>query len=287
MRSLLTFILLLTTCTVAWGQEPVIRLLEGRLKLQLGTEARFLTHNDPQNPLEVKLLVGEQMQTGVGTQAEVSLRGGEEIIKMRSGTLLTVSTLDEQATKLFMPVGDAQFEVDPNRAIKRLFQVQTNTSIASVTGTRFGIRAKVKKIGQAAKTGLITIAGKVGLAPVSAPNVQVEVNAGEASQVEDGKAPTAPISVPPEVLASVDEGGGGDALDTMTFPPAPDLDAAGDQQQASGGGEADGGGQPEEPTIALDEIIESVGDAVGDAAEASAAGAGATITLSISSPKEN
>ncbi|MEK9813053.1 MAG: FecR domain-containing protein [Bordetella sp.] len=279
MRPFLSIFLLLASLTSAWGQEPVIRLLEGRLKLQLGTEARFLTHNDPQNPLEVKLLVGEQMQTGVGTQAEVSLRGGEEIIKMRSGTLLTVSTLDEQATKLFMPVGDAQFEVDPNRAIKRLFQVQTNTSIASVTGTRFSLKAAAKKIGQAAKTGMITIAGKVGLAPVSAPNVQVEVNAGEASQVEEGKAPTAPISVPPEVLASVDEGGGGDALDTMTFPPAPDLDAAGDQQQASGGGEADGGGQPEEPTIALDEIIESVGDAVGDAAEASVAGALPKITV--------
>ncbi|MGA1599053.1 MAG: hypothetical protein ACO4AU_08380, partial [bacterium] len=119
MRPFLSIFLLLASLTSAWGQEPVIRLLEGRLKLQLGTEARFLTHNDPQNPLEVKLLVGEQMQTGVGTQAEVSLRGGEEIIKMRSGTLLTVSTLDEQATKLFMPVGDAQFEVDPNRAIKR------------------------------------------------------------------------------------------------------------------------------------------------------------------------
>jgi hypothetical protein len=278
MRSFLSIFLLLASLTSAWGQEPVIRLLEGRLKLQLGTEARFLTHNDPQNPLEVKLLVGEQMQTGVGTQAEVSLRGGEEIIKMRSGTLLTVSTLDEQATKLFMPVGDAQFEVDPNRAIKRLFQVQTNTSIASVTGTRFGIRAKVKKIGQAAKTGLITIAGKVGLAPVSAPNVQVEVNAGEASQVEEGKAPTAPISVPPEVLASVDEGGGGDALDTMTFPPAPDIEQAAAEQQVSGGGEADVV-QPEEPTIDLDEIVESVGDAVDDAADAVAAGALPKITV--------
>ncbi len=212
---------------------------------------------------------------------------------MRSGTLLTVSTLDEQATKLFMPVGDAQFEVDPDRAIKRQFQVQTNTSLVNVTGTRFRLKAVVKKIGQAAKTGLITLAGKVNVAPVALPDLQVEVGAGEASQLEEGKAPTPPVSVPPEVQNSLAEGGGDDAFDTITFPPAPDVEAAVAGQETGGADPA--GAETDAPAVAgpeielnLDEVLDKVSSAVDAAAEdaAAAAGASATITIDVTEPDE-
>ena len=41
-------------------------------------------------------MVGERIQTGRETQAEVSLRGGEEVIQLRSGSLFTVNDLSRR-----------------------------------------------------------------------------------------------------------------------------------------------------------------------------------------------
>jgi len=227
MRYLLSVLLLLTIGSSVFAQESFVRLLSGRLKLQLGPQARFLTHQDAQNPLEVKLLVGERIQTGKDTQAEVSLRGGEEVIQLRSGSLFTVNDLSEKQTKLSMPIGKAKFKVDPKRKLKRGFQVRTTTAIIGVRGTEFVMGA-----GEG-QTSMLTLSGAVEMASVEAPAVKVRVNIGQASKLVVGKAPTPPVSVPPELRTSIAEGDSTESFEVVSFPPAQDIEeAAAEQEQA-------------------------------------------------------
>ena len=224
-RYLLSVLLLLTISSSVSAQESLVRLLSGRLKLQLGTQARFLTHQDAQKPLEVKLLVGERIQTGRETQAEVSLRGGEEVIQLRSGSLFTVNDLSRKQTKLSMPIGKAKFKVDPRRKLKRRFQVRTTTAIVGVRGTEFVMGA-----GEG-QTSMLTLSGAVEMASVEAPAVKVQVNIGQASKLVVGKAPTPPVSVPPELRASIAEGDSTESFEVVSFPPAQDIEEAAAEQE--------------------------------------------------------
>ena len=79
-----------------------------------------MSHQDAQNPLTVKLILGERIQTGQGTRAEVILRGGEEIIQLRAGSLFTVNEVNEVETKLAIPIGKAAFAEDLRRLKRRL-----------------------------------------------------------------------------------------------------------------------------------------------------------------------
>ncbi len=181
MRLLAGILIWMCGASLALGQEAVLELLQGRLKVQQGGQVRFLVKKDPATPVRVNLAKGIRVQTGANSQAVVNLRGGEEVVQLRSNSLFSLDGVEQQETKIRMPVGKAQFKIDPNRAVKRRFQVRTTTAIVGVKGTEFVMGAGD------GQTSMLTLSGTVEMASVEAPKVQVEVNAGEASKLEVGR----------------------------------------------------------------------------------------------------
>ncbi len=225
MRFGLTLLLILFLAPQVGAQEALLELIQGRLKVQRGTQVRFLTNDDPDNPLRVELQKNTRVQTGANSQALVTLRRGEEVIQLRSNSLFSLDQLGEEETQIRMPVGKAQFRVDPNRRIKRRFVVRTPTAVVGVKGTEFVMGA-----GDGA-TSMLTLSGTVEMASAEAPKVQIAVSAGQASKLEVGSAPTPPVSVPPELQASIVESDSAETFTAVSFPPAQPIEEAAAQAE--------------------------------------------------------
>ncbi len=256
MRFLLSVFLWLVTLASAWSQDSFVQLYEGRIKLQLGAQVRFVSHQDAQNPLTVKLILGERIQTGQSTRAEVILRGGEEIIQLRAGSLFTVNEVNEVETKLAIPIGKAAFRVDPERRLKRRFEVRTVTAVIGVRGTDF-----VMGVGDG-QTSMLTLSGTVEMSSSEISVIQVQVNEGQASKIEVGKAPTPPISIPLELQSFITSSDSAESFQLIDFPPAKDLEKAAEELEQQQDSEEANNSGTQTGEVPLDEILKAVKEAV-------------------------
>ena len=257
MRFLLSVFLWLVTLASAWSQDSFVQLYEGRIKLQLGAQVRFVSHQDAQNPLTVKLILGERIQTGQSTRAEVILRGGEEIIQLRAGSLFTVNEVNEVETKLVIPIGKAAFRVDPKHRLKRRFEVRTVTAVIGVRGTDF-----VMGVGGDGQTSMLTLSGTVEMSSSEISIIQVQVNEGQASKIEVGKAPTPPISIPPELQSFITTSDSAESFELIDFPPAKDLEKAAEELEQQQDSEDANNSGTQTGEVPLDEILKAVKEAV-------------------------
>ena len=222
-RYLLLFAFLMVS-SVGAASEVQLYLETGRVKVKNQGKVRFLSHSDPLNPLIVELELGEQVLTGKNTRARIKMRGKEEEIRLRVDTLFKVNSLDSDQTEVEMPTGKARFKIkrklNRKKKQRRKFNVRTVTALVGVRGTEFVMGTS------GASTSLLTLAGSVEMAAVAAPEIKVEVSIGEASKLDVGKAPTPPISVPPELQNSIVESDSADTFGEVSFPPAQDLEEA-------------------------------------------------------------
>lgn len=106
-------------------------------------------------------------------------------VRLMAGTRLSypdpaVETAFRRRVRL---VGDAFFDVAPRR---EPFVVETPTALATVLGTRFGVRAAE------AMTEVVLVSGRVGLAATAAPEQMVTLAPGEMSRVAAGALPATP-----------------------------------------------------------------------------------------------
>ncbi len=210
--------------SVGAASEVQLYLETGRVKVKNQGKVRFLSHSDPLNPLIVELELGEQVLTGKNTRARIEMREKEEEIRLRVDTLFKVNSLDSDQTEVEMPTGKARFKIkrklNRKKKQRRKFNVRTVTALVGVRGTEFVMGTS------GASTSLLTLAGSVEMAAVSAPEIKVEVSIGEASKLDVGKAPTPPITVPPALQNSIVESDSADTFGEVSFPPAQDLEEA-------------------------------------------------------------
>ena len=222
-RYLLLFVFLMVS-SVGAASEVQLYLETGRVKVKNQGKVRFLSHSDPLNPLIVELELGEQVLTGKNTRARIEMREKEEEIRLRVDTLFKVNSLDFDQTEVEMPTGKARFKIkrklNRKKKQRRKFNVRTVTALVGVRGTEFVMGTS------GASTSLLTLAGSVEMAAVTAPEIKVEVSIGEASKLDVGKAPTPPITVPPALQNSIVESDSADTFGEVSFPPAQDLEEA-------------------------------------------------------------
>ena len=81
------------------------------------------------------------------------------------------------------------------------------------------------------QTNLLTISGLVTIAPVEAPEIEVEVPENQASQVQQGLAPTPPIPVAAEIQEQIIQEDSPQVFNVVDYPPAPTIEKAREEQQ--------------------------------------------------------
>ena len=197
----------------------------GFVKIMRGTEVLFHNTRGTSVPLEIN----DRIQTGSATKAEIFLRGREESIKLGSRSFFGYDNLSEEQTQVSLLTGKGQFNVSrtstktaslKKKSRRKSFKVRTVTAVISVRGTEFVLGTS------GTQTNLLTLSGSVGLAPVEAPEIEVEVPENQASQVQKGMAPTKPVNVPPEVQKQIVSQDSPKVFNVVQFPPAMSIEQA-------------------------------------------------------------
>ena len=232
-RLALAICLVLLGASLAHAQEGVLQIERGFAKITRGTKVRIL--REVGTP--ISLTLEDRVQVGTNSKATVWIRDGEETIQLASRSYFSLDSVSAGETTISMPTGKAQFKVTrklgklggklggKKLGSKAKFQVRTVTAIVAVRGTEFVLGS------ESGQTSLLTLSGEVAMASAEAPEVEVTVPENQASTVQRGLAPTAPVSVPPEVQKEITQSDSANSFKVVAFPPAVPIEQARQQKK--------------------------------------------------------
>ena len=212
---------------------------EAELELELGLvkimrAGKALVFNEKGS--KIPLLLKDEIQTGVNSKAQIRLPGKDETIKLGSRSFFGLDNLTEDQTQVSLLTGKGQFKVTPRKSARKplrqkgkrrnRFKIRTVTAVVGVRGTEFVLGTS------GSQTNLLTISGLVTIAPVEAPEIEVEVPENQASQVQQGLTPTPPIPVAAEVQEQIIQEDSPQVFNVVDYPPAPSIEKAREEQQS-------------------------------------------------------
>ena len=225
----LVIFLVVLRASLAHAQEGVLQIERGFAKITRGAKVRIL--RELGTPIALTLV--DRVQVGTNSKATVWIRDGEETVQLASRSYFSLDNISAEQTTISMPTGKAQFKVTrklgklggKQLGSKAKFQIRTVTAIVAVRGTEFVLGS------ESGQTSLLTLSGEVAMASAEAPEVEVTVPENQASTVQRGLAPTAPVSVPPEVQKEITQSDSANSFKVVAFPPAVPIEQARQQKK--------------------------------------------------------
>ena len=214
------------------AEEAELELELGLVKIMRAGKALVFSEKGSKIPLLLK----DEIQTGANSKAQIRLPGKDETIKLGSRSFFGLDNLTEDQTQVSLLTGKGQFKVTPRKSARRplrqkgkrrnRFKIRTVTAVVGVRGTEFVLGTS------GSQTNLLTISGLVTIAPVEAPEIEVEVPENQASQVQQGLAPTPPIPVAAEIQEQIIQEDSPQVFNVVDYPPAPSIEKAREEQQS-------------------------------------------------------
>ena len=214
------------------AEEAELELEMGLVKIMRAGKALVFNEKGSKIPLLLK----DEIQTGANSKAQIRLPGKDETIKLGSRSFFGLDNLTEDQTQVSLLTGKGQFKVTPRKSARKplrqkgkrrnRFKIRTVTAVVGVRGTEFVLGTS------GSQTNLLTISGLVTIAPVEAPEIEVEVPENQASQVQQGLAPTPPIPVAAEVQEQIIQEDSPQVFNVVDYPPAPSIEKAREEQQS-------------------------------------------------------
>ena len=214
------------------AEEAELELEMGLVKIMRAGKALVFSEKGSKIPLILK----DEIQTGANSKAQIRLPGKDETIKLGSRSFFGLDNLTEDQTQVSLLTGKGQFKVTPRKSARKplrqkgkrrnRFKIRTVTAVVGVRGTEFVLGTS------GSQTNLLTISGLVTIAPVEAPEIEVEVPENQASQVQQGLAPTPPIPVAAEIQEQIIQEDSPQVFNVVDYPPAPTIEKAREDQQS-------------------------------------------------------
>lgn len=194
---LILLITLFFTFSVYGATIGTAVLLKGQMKVE--SQDKYQLFDEPNATLEVSDT--DKIHTGAGTRVRIVLRDKKEVIHLYATSLLSMDKVSEDQSDLSLLIGKARFVVQPAVSkltnLRRKFQVRTGNAFIGVRGTDFVTQT------DGVSTSVLTVEGVVAIANLTAPDVAVEVGAGQASKTS-GDAPPAPaVDIPAEAIEKI------------------------------------------------------------------------------------
>lgn len=261
--------LLLSLTTLLFLAGSVLADPVGTLSLEKGSLKLRRNHIDtiykaPATNISVENR--DELQTSMDTRAKLDLTVKSDKVELFSNTFFVVSAVEPERTEFKMPLGKARFQIAKSKraGIKRRFRLRTANALVGVKGTEFIVGVTN------GDTNLLTLSGVVNMASLAAPEVQVEVQASQASKIQKNKAPTTPVVVSAQVQESIAESDSAEEFKAVEFGDAPDLPAEKQEEQVSENKEegelaADTAEVDEE--VNTEELLEEVGEVIDNVQE--------------------
>ena len=214
------------------AEEAELELEMGLVKIMRAGKALVFSEKGSKIPLLLK----DEIQTGANSKAQIRLPGKDETIKLGSRSFFGLDNLTEDQTQVSLLTGKGQFKVTPGKSARKplrkkgkrrnRFKIRTVTAVVGVRGTEFVLGTS------GSQTNLLTISGLVTIAPVEAPEIEVEVPENQASQVQQGLAPTPPIPVAAEIQEQIIQEDSPQVFNVVDYPPAPTIEKTKEEQQS-------------------------------------------------------
>ena len=214
------------------AEEAELELELGLVKIMRAGKALVFSEKGSKIPLLLK----DEIQTGANSKAQIRLPGKDETIKLGSRSFFGLDNLTEDQTQVSLLTGKGQFKVTPRKSARKplrqkgkrrnRFKIRTVTAVVGVRGTEFVLGTS------GSQTNLLTISGLVTIAPVEAPEIEVEVPENQASQVQQGLAPTPPIPVAAEIQEQIIQEDSPQVFNVVDYPPAPTIEKTKEEQQS-------------------------------------------------------
>ena len=232
-RNISTILLFWVLLTIpVFAEEVELELKLGLVKIMRASQVMIFNEKGSKIPLQLK----DQVQTGASSKALIRLPKKDETIQLGSRSFFGLDNLTEDQTKVSLLTGKGQFKVTPKKFARKTirrkgrkldrFKIRTVTAVVGVRGTEFVLGAS------GSQTNLLTITGLVTIAPVEAPDIEVEVPENQASQVQQGLAPTPPVPVAPEIQEQIVQDDSPQVFNVVDYPPAPTIEKAREEQQS-------------------------------------------------------
>ena len=197
-RILFLLVLFLTFVSVAplQAQQGLLMLVKGSVKV-IGPERTSLLRKPG---AKIALKANDRVQTGKDTFAKIKIKGKPEIIELTSRAFFRMGKITRQTSSISLLTGKARFKIKgklKKKSKRKRFQIRTVTALVGVKGTDFVVGASNTQ------TSLLTISGTVSVAPVSMPDIEIEVPANQASTVQQNSTPTEPVELTPKMRAQI------------------------------------------------------------------------------------
>ena len=232
LSNLIIFLILFAFPIVLFGEEAELELERGLVKIMRAGQVLVFSKKGSKIPLLLK----DEVQTGASSNALIRLPKKDETIKLGSRSFFGLDNLTEDQTNVSLLTGKGQFKVTQKKTVRKSlrrkgkkrdrFKIRTVTAVVGVRGTEFVLGAS------GSQTNLLTLSGMVTIAPLEAPEIEVEVPENQASQVQQGHAPTPPVPIAPEIQEQIVQEDSPQAFNVVDYPPAPTIDKARQEQQS-------------------------------------------------------
>ena len=174
------------------AQQGMLLLEKGSVKVIGPERTRLLKKPGAKIVLNAK----DRVQTGKDTLVKIKIKGKPEIIELTSRAFFRMGKITKQTSSISLLTGKARFKIKgklKKKSKRKRFQIRTVTALVGVKGTDFVVGASNTQ------TSLLTISGSVSVAPVSMPDIEIEVPANQASTIQQDSTPTAPVEVTPKM----------------------------------------------------------------------------------------
>ena len=193
-----------------YSKQGILFLERGSVKL-MSPPPNSQTRIIDEDFSKVIISSGEKVHTGKNTSVKIKIRGKKEIIELSSSVFFQLGKITKKRSRVSLFTGKAKFKIRGKKSKKKKFLVRTITATIGVKGTDFVLTTTNSQ------TNLLTLSGIVTLAPISMPDVEIEVLVNEASSVEANTPPTEPVIVTPEVMEEIINSDSPDAFENVEF----------------------------------------------------------------------
>jgi hypothetical protein len=209
-HGILIFVFLFLFESSSYSKQGILFLERGSVKL-MSPPPNSQTRIIDEDFSKVIISSGEKVHTGKNTSVKIKIRGKKEIIELSSSVFFQLGKITKKRSRVSLFTGKAKFKIRGKKSKKKKFLVRTITATIGVKGTDFVLTTTN------AQTNLLTLSGIVTLAPISMPDVEIEVLVNEASSVEANTPPTEPVIVTPEVMEEIINSDSPDAFENVEF----------------------------------------------------------------------
>jgi len=206
----LLFVFMSLCASSGYSKRGILFLERGSVKL-MSPPPNSQTRIIDEDFSKVIISSGEKIHTGKNTSVKIKIRGKKEIIELSSSVFFQLGKITKKRSRVSLFTGKAKFKIRGKKSKKKKFLVRTITATIGVKGTDFVLTTTN------AQTNLLTLSGIVTLAPISMPDVEIEVLVNEASSVEANTPPTEPVIVTPEVMEEIINSDSPDAFENVEF----------------------------------------------------------------------